>query len=124
MRNQHKRANLDKIYNELIKTIVLENTSKENLYNRTNEPIIQGKILNKPCRNDDSQSANESIAGFNTEQLEYSNFPTSNLSFAMPHIKQESFTESVNTPRHPMNNILETPNLPRKILIIKNVSEE
>ena len=88
MRNQHKRANLDKIYNELIKTIVLENTSKENLYNRTNEPIIQGKILNKPCRNDDSQSVNESIADFNIEKLEYSNFPTSNLSFAMPHGKQ------------------------------------
>ena len=88
MRNQHKRANLDKIYNEPIKTIVLENTSKENIYNRTNEPIIQVKIVNKPCRNDDSHRVNESTADFNIEQLEYSNFPTSNLSFATPHIKQ------------------------------------
>ena len=86
--NQHKRTNLDKIYNEPIKTIVLENTSKENIYNRTNEPIIQVKIVNKPCRNDDSHRVNGSTDDFNIEQLEYSNFLTSNLSFARPHIKQ------------------------------------
>ena len=29
LKKQHKRANLDKIYNELIKTINFENTSRE-----------------------------------------------------------------------------------------------
>ena len=50
-RKQHKLANLDKICNELIKMVDFENTSKEHLYNRINELIIQGKIINKPNRN-------------------------------------------------------------------------
>ena len=34
LRKQQKRANLDKIYNELIKTVDSENTSKEHLHDR------------------------------------------------------------------------------------------
>ena len=113
-RKQHKRTNLDKIYNELIKTTNLENKSKEHLHDRINELIIQGKIINKPNRNDDSYRVNESIDGFSIEQLEYSNLPASDLSFATPNTEQSSSIESVNTPRHPINNIPETPNLPQK----------
>ena len=47
LRKQHKRANLEKIYNELIKTINFENTSREHFHDRINE-LIQGKIVNKP----------------------------------------------------------------------------
>ena len=38
LRKQYKRANLDKIYNELIKTVDSENTSKEHqhLHDRIN----------------------------------------------------------------------------------------
>ena len=68
LRKEHKRENLDKIYNELIKTTYYKNTSKENLHERINELIIQGKIINKPKRNDDSYRVNESIVDFNTEQ--------------------------------------------------------
>ena len=35
-RKQHKRANLDKIYNELIKTIDSENANKEYLHDKIN----------------------------------------------------------------------------------------
>ena len=112
LRKQHKRANLDKIYNELIKTINFENASREHLHDRINVLIIQGKIVNKPNRNDDSYRVNESIVDFNIEQLEYSSLPGSNLSFATPNTKQSSSIESVNTTRKPINNIPETPNLP------------
>ena len=54
LRKQHKRTNLDKIHNKLIKKIHFENTSKEHLHNKINELIIQGKIVNAPKRNDDS----------------------------------------------------------------------
>ena len=111
LRKQHKRANLDKIYNELIKTINFENASREHLHDRMNELIIQGKIVNKPNRNDDSYLANGSIVDFNIEQLEYSSLPGSDLSFATPNTKQSSSIESVNTPRKPINNIPETPNI-------------
>ena len=114
LRKQHKRANVGKIYNELIKTINFENASREHLHDRINELIIQGKILNKPNRNDDSYCVNESIVDFNIQQLEYSSLPGSDLSFATPNTKQSSSIESVNTPRNPINNIPETLNLPQK----------
>ena len=46
-----------------------ENTNKEHLHDRTAEFIIQGKIINKPNRNDDSYRVNESIVDFNADQL-------------------------------------------------------
>ena len=58
LRKQHTRTNLDKIYNELIKTIHFENASREHLHDRINEFIIQGMIVNKPNRNDDSYRVN------------------------------------------------------------------
>ena len=70
---------------------------------------------------------NESIVDFNIEQLEYSNLPARDLSFATPNAKQSSSIESVNTSINPINNIPETPNLPqtiKEILIAKNLSEE
>ena len=76
------------IYNELIKMIYSEKTSKDNLYDRTNELKIQEKIVNKTNRNDDSYRVSESIFKFNIDQLEYSNFPTRELSFATPNTKQ------------------------------------
>ena len=88
MKKQYKRANLGKIYNELIKTIDFENTSKEHLHDRVNELIIQGKIISKPNRNSDSYRANENIVDFNIEQLEYSNLPASDLSFDTSNTKQ------------------------------------
>ena len=90
LRKQHKRANLDKIYNELIKTITSENASREHLHDRINELIIQEKIVNKPNRNDDSYRVKEIIIDFNIEQLEYSSLPASDLSFATPNTKQSS----------------------------------
>ena len=81
---QHNHANVDKIYNKLKKTINFENTSREHLHDRINELIIQGRIVNKPNRNDDSYLVNESIVDFNIEQLEYSSFPGSDLSFTIP----------------------------------------
>ena len=84
LRKQHKGINQDKIYNELIKTIDLENKRKEHVHDRINELIIQGKTVNKPNRNDDSYRVNESIVDFNIEQLKYSNLPTSDLPF--PHL--------------------------------------
>ena len=65
LRKQHKRANLDKIYNELIKKTNFEKTSQEQLRDRINELIIHGKIVNKPNRNDNSYRVNESITSFN-----------------------------------------------------------
>ena len=47
--------------------------------------IIQGKIVNKPNRNDDSYCVNESIIDLNIEQLEYSSLPGSELSFTTPN---------------------------------------
>ena len=85
LRKQHKRANLYKIYNELIKTINFENVSREHLHDRINELIIQGKIVNKPNGNDDSYLVNESIVDFNIKQLEYSSLLGSGLSFATPN---------------------------------------
>ena len=66
---QHKFINLDKIYNEFIKTVVPENTSKEHVYDRINQLIIQEKIINKPNRNNDSDLANENIVDFNIDPL-------------------------------------------------------
>ena len=114
LRKQHKRANLDKISNELIKTINFQNASRKHLHDRINELIIQGKIVNKRNRNNDSYRVNESLVDFNTEQLEYSSLPGSDLSFTTPNTKQSSSIESVNTPRKCTNNIPETPNLPQK----------
>ena len=124
MRKQHKRANLDKIYNELIKTINFENASREHLHDRINELIIQGKIVSKPNRNDDSYRVYESIVDFNIEQLEYSSLLGSDLSFTTPNTKQSSSIKSVNTPRKPTNNIQRLPIYLKRILIAKNLSEE
>ena len=60
MRKQHKRTNLNKIYNELIKTMNFENISKEHFHNRMNELIVS-----KPNRNDDSCRVNESVVDYN-----------------------------------------------------------
>ena len=102
LRKQHKRANPDKIYNELIKTIDSENASKEHLHHRINELIIQGKVINKPNRNDNSYRVNESIVAVSIEQLEYSHLPASDLSFATPNTKQSSSIDLVSTPRIPI----------------------
>ena len=88
LRKQHKRTNLDKIYNELIKKIDFENTSKEHLHDRINDLIIRGKIVNKPNTKGDSYRVDESIVDFNIEQLEYSSLPANDLSFATSNTKQ------------------------------------
>ena len=121
-RKQHKYDNLHKIYNELIKTIDFQNTSKEHFHDRVTELIIQEKIVNKPNRNDDSYRVNESVVHFNIEQLEYCNLPASDLSLATHTTKQSSFIESVNTQKNSINNIPET--YLKKILVAKNLSEE
>ena len=121
-RKQHKYDNLHKIYNELIKTIDFQNTSKEHLHDRATELIIQEKIVNKPNRNDDSYRVNESIVDFNIEQLEYCNLPASDLSLATHTTKQSSFVESVNKQKNSINKIPET--YLKKILVAKNLSEE
>ena len=46
--------------------------------------------------------------------MEYSSLPATDFSFATPNTKQSSSIESVNTPRNPINNIPETPNLHQK----------
>ena len=114
LRKQHKRANLDKICNKLIKTKNFENTSKEHVHDRINELIIQEKILNKPDRNDDSYRVSESIVDFNIQQLEYSSLPVSSLCFATHNAKQPPSIDLVNIPRNPINTMPETPSLPQK----------
>ena len=99
LRKQHKRANLDKVYSKLIKTVDSENTSKEHIYDRINELIFQGKTMNNPNRNNDSYLVNESITGFSIDQLQCSNLPTRDLSFAPPNTKQPSSIDFMNTPR-------------------------
>ena len=121
-RKQHKYDNLHKIYNELIKTIDFQNTSKEHFHDRVTELIIQEKIVNKPNRNDDSYRVNESVVHFNIEQLEYCNLPASDLSLATHTTKQSSFIESVNTQKNSINNIPET--YLKKILVAKNLSQK
>ena len=111
---QHKHTNLDKIHNELIKTVVSENTSKGHFYGRINQLIIQEKIINKPNRNDDSYRVNESTLDFNNDKLEYSILPASKLSFATSNNKQSSSIDLVNTPRNLINTIPETSNLPQQ----------
>ena len=81
---KHKRTNLNKIYNELIKVVDSENTSKEHLNDRTNELIIQGKIINKTNRNHSSYPVNESIVDFDIDQLEYPNLLASTC--LLPHL--------------------------------------
>ena len=100
LRKQHKRANLDKVYSKLIKTVDSENTSKEHIYNRNNELVFQGKNMNNPNRNDDSYLVNESITGFSINQLQCSNLPARDLSFAPPNTKQPSSIDLMNTPRY------------------------
>ena len=114
LRKQNKCANLGKIYNEPIKAMDFENTSKEHLHNRINELIIQGKIVNNPNRKDYTYRVNESIVHFNIKQLEYSDLSESNFSFATPNTKNSSLIESMNIPKHPINKIPETSNLPQK----------
>ena len=121
---RHKCSNLDKIYNELIKTMDYKNTSKEYLHNRINELTIQGKIINKPNRKNDLYCVNESIVDFNIEQSGYSNLLTSDLSFATPYTKQSSSIDLVNTPRNPINTIQRLPIYLKKILIARNLSKE
>ena len=53
------------------------------------------------------------IVGFIIGQWEYSNLPTSNLSFGTSNTKQSSSIAFVNTPTNPINTQLETPNLPQ-----------
>ena len=103
LRKQHKRANLDKVYSKLIKTVDPENTSKEHIYNRNNGKnyiLFQGKNMNNPNRNDDSYLVNESITGFSIDQLQCSNLPARDLSFAPPNTKQPSSIDLMNTPRY------------------------
>ena len=123
-RKQHIRANPGKIYNELIKTIHFQNTSKEHLHDRINVLIIQGKVVHKPNRNDDSYRVNQSIVDFNMEQLEYSSLPASDLSVATPNTKQSSSIESVNTPKNPSITYQRLTIYLHRILIAKNLSEE
>ena len=121
LREQNKRINLEKIYDELIKTINFQNTSKEHLYNKINELIIQGKIRNKPNRNDYSYRINVSIIDFNIKLLEYSSLLASDLYFATPNTKHSSTSESVK----PINNIPKRLSIYlKRILIAKNLSKE
>ena len=51
--------------------------------------------MNKANRNDDSYCVNKIIVDFNIDQLEYSNFPTNDLSFFTTNTKNfELFTQS------------------------------
>ena len=102
-----------------------KNTSKEHLHNRTNELIIQGKIINKPKRNDDSYHVNESIVDLNIELLEYSNLLASDLSFAIPNAKQSSSTISwIHQAIRLIPSYQRLPIYLRIILLAMNMSEE
>ena len=99
LRKQHKRANLDKVYSKLIKTVDSENTSKEHVRDRINKLTFQGKTMNNPSRNNDWYLVNESVTGFSIDQLQCSNLPIRDLPFTPPNTKQPSSIDFMNTPR-------------------------
>ena len=67
LKKKQKRADIDSIHKEIIKTIDFKDTTKDDLQDRINILLINEKLINKINRNLNSYSVNE--ANTNTEYV-------------------------------------------------------
>ena len=103
LKKKRKRADIDSIHKEIIKTIDFKDTTKDDLQDRINILLINEKLINKINRNLNSYSVNE--ANTNTE-YGTTQVLSSNLSFANPN--NDSTPDSSITPQTPLKDS-ETP---------------
>ena len=97
LKKKRKRADIDSIHKEIIKTIDFKDTTKDDLQDRINILLINEKLINKINRNLNSYSVNE--ANTNTE-YGTTQVLSSNLSFANPN--NDSTPDSSITPKTPL----------------------
>ena len=83
LKKKRKRADIDSIHKEIIKTIDFKDTTKDDLQDRINILLINEKLINKINRNLNSYSVNEANTNtkYGTTQVS-----SNNLSFANPNI--------------------------------------
>ena len=73
LKKKRKRADIDSIHKEIIKTIDFKDTTKDDLQDRINILLINEKLINKINRNLNSYSMNEAITNTGTSQVLSSN---------------------------------------------------
>ena len=105
LKKKQKRADIDSIHKEIIKTIDFKDTTKDDLQDRINILLINEKLINKINRNLNSYSVNEANTNteYGTNQVLSSNsyFANSNndinIDIMTQHekIKVESFKENI-----------------------------
>ena len=130
LKKKRKRADIDSIHKEIIKTIDFKDTTKDDLQDRINILLINEKLINKINRNLNSYSVNEANTNteYGTNQVLSSNsyFANSNndinIDIMTQHekIKVESFKENIL--QNLRNNIKEI--LDSEFTIFKSKCEE
>ena len=78
LRGKHKRADCESIHKEIVKVADFSKISKEDLMNRINTLLIDGKTLNKRNRNLNSYYVNENTSPDNNI---FSETPHNNILF-------------------------------------------
>ena len=73
LKKKRKRADIDSIHKEIIKTINFKDTTKDDLQDRINILLINEKLINKINRNLNSYSVNEAKTNTGTSQVLSSN---------------------------------------------------
>ena len=58
-KNQHQRADIERIFDEVTKTIDFQHVTKDSLYDRVNQLLQSNKLINKINRSKDSFFLNE-----------------------------------------------------------------
>ena len=73
LKKKRKRADIDSIHKEIIKTINFKDTTKDDLQDRINILLINEKLINKINRKLNSYSVNEAKTNTGTSQVLSSN---------------------------------------------------
>ena len=89
LRRKHNRTACKSIHKEIVKIANFINISKEDLMNRINIVLIDGKILNKRNRNLDSYYVNENTSPDNND---FSETPLITFHLILPLMTQKQFS--------------------------------
>lgn len=101
IKNQHRRADIEAIHREIIKTVDFNDISQEHLREIVNNLVVEGKISNKLNRNKDSFSVRSNNTDTTNTHIQ-PNTPISNrnISFNTPIVDTDTTLSPTNSLPH------------------------
>ena len=106
IKNQHQRNNIERIFDEVTKTIDFQHITKDSLNDRVNQLLQSNRLINKINRNKDSFFLNEDTIDMSIIDM-------------IPHIQNSPPNKILDTSENILNSFETTPSLSTQMNLIE-----